>query len=181
MFLYLLKFTAIFSVCYFGTQAVIGVCAPGKYYSQFANKHLDYISALRSSFLHAAKLMTGLFGFETYLPSEYILRVVNGSGIKMVYSCLGIGVLSFWTAFVLANKSNWRRKLIWLLTGLFLLWLINVMRITFLLIANNKHWPMPFFDHHTWFNIIAYILIFFLIWLYNRQEKISLKQSQLRK
>ncbi len=168
---YIIKFAAIFCICYFGTLAMIGLCAPGKYYSAFADRYLDYISALRSSLLHAAKVVSGLFGFETYFVNKYILRVVNGTGIRMVYSCLGFGVMSFWTAFVLANKAEVFNKIAWLFGGLAALWFINVLRITFLLIADNKHWPIPFFDHHTWFNLLAYALIFFLMWLYDRHHK----------
>jgi exosortase/archaeosortase family protein len=132
---------------------------------------------LRASLLHAAKFVAGLLGFETFFVNEYVLRVVNGTGIKMVYSCLGVGVMSFWTAFVVANKAEILNKVLWLFGGLFMLWLINVLRITFLLIADNKHWPIPYFDHHTWFNMLAYILVFLLMYLYDRYHKASLKLS----
>jgi exosortase/archaeosortase family protein len=176
--IYLVKFATIFCLCYFGTLAMIGLCAPGKYYSAFADRYLDYISVLRASLLHSAKLVSGLFGFETFFVNKYILRVVNGTGIKMVYSCLGIGVMSFWTAFVLANRANISGKIKWLFGGLTLPWLINVLRITFLLIADNRGWLIPFFDHHTWFNMVAYVLIFLLIWLYDKQHKIRPATSQ---
>lgn len=175
--IYLLKFATVFCICYFGSLAMIGLCGPGKYYNAFADHYLDYISILRASILHAAKLATGFFGFDTYFVNEYILRIVNGSGIKMVYSCLGIGVMSFWTAFVIANKAQITNKLMWLFGGLLMLWLINVLRITFLLIAGNKHWPIPFFDHHTWFNLLAYTLIFFLMWVYDKSHKTIQKPS----
>ncbi|MEO7801789.1 MAG: hypothetical protein ABIR81_07305 [Ginsengibacter sp.] len=150
---------------------MIGLCAPGKYYSAFADHYLNYIDLLRSSLLNTAKILTGIFGFDTYFVNEYTLRVVNGSGIKMIYSCLGIGVMSFWTAFIIANNEKAGNKLKWLIIGLIMLWTINVLRITFLLIANNKHWPIPFFDHHTWFNFLAYGLIFLLMWLYDKHHK----------
>lgn len=157
-------------------MAMIGLCAPGKYYSPFADNYLNYISLLRASLLNAAKIITGLFGFATYFVNEYTLRVVNGSGIKMIYSCLGFGVMSFWTAFVLAGNQELSSKVKWLIMGLAILWAINVLRISLLLIANNKHWPIPLFDHHTWFNLLAYGLIFLLMWLYDKQYR-TIKKS----
>lgn len=53
-----------------------------------------------------------------------------------------------------------------------MLWLINVLRISLLLIAFDKHWSIPFnMDHHTLFNIVAYILIFGMIWFFDKQQK----------
>jgi exosortase/archaeosortase family protein len=75
-------------------------------------------------------------------------------------------------AFVVANKGRWVKKLIWVVGGLLALWFINTVRITLVLVAINKGWPMPLgIDHHTWFNICAYLLIFLMIWLYDRSFK----------
>ncbi len=115
-------------------------------------------------------MLTELIGYQTYLANQYTLRIVEGSGVKMVYSCLGLGVMSFWTAFVTANTAPLAKKLKWLAFGLGLLWLINVLRITLLLIAATRSWRIPLFEHHTWFNGFAYLLIFVLIWLYDKQH-----------
>jgi len=89
-----------------------------------------------------------------------------------VYTCIGYGVMSFWAAFIIANKSSWLEKIIWVLGGWLAICCINVFRISLLIISQDKHWPMPLgFDHHTWFNIFAYILIFVLIYFYDRSTK----------
>ena len=87
--------------------------------------------------------------------------------------CLGYGVMSFWIAFVVANKGTSIKKLKWLLGGLFLICLINVIRISLLLLAINFHWLTPYFNHHTWFNIIAYLIIFILIYFYDKSFKLD--------
>ena len=171
--LYTIKFIGVFCLCYYGALAVAGLSAPGKYYSPIVDHYFDLVSLLRSSLLYGAKWLVSLFGYETYFANEYILRIVNGSGIKMVYSCLGLGVMSFWVAFVFANNQTWIKKLQWIVGGLFLLWLINVIRISLLLISENGHWKIPWFDHHTWFNIVAYFMIGILIYFYDRSVKIK--------
>jgi exosortase/archaeosortase family protein len=78
-------------------------------------------------------------------------------------------VYSFWIAFVAANKGKLSKKILWIVCGVLALWLINVIRITLFLTSINKGWPMPLgIDHHTWFNIFAYLLIFVMIWMYDR-------------
>jgi exosortase/archaeosortase family protein len=172
---YLLKFAVVFCILYFGTLAVIGLASPESYYSPFVAKYLDYISVLRSSLLHSSKAFLSLFNFQTAFRDRYTLMATHG-GIRMVYTCIGYGVMSFWAAFVLANKGSWKRKLLWTIGGLFALWCINVLRISLLIVALDKKWPMPLgLDHHTWFNIVAYSLIFLMIYLYDRSSPNELK------
>ena len=86
--------------------------------------------------------------------------------------CVGYGVYSFWIAFVAANSGTLGKKIGWIILGVFILWFINVIRITLFLVAINKGWPMPLgINHHTWFNIVAYAMIFILIWLYDRTSE----------
>ncbi len=96
----------------------------------------------------------------------------NANGIRMVYSCIGYGVMSFWAAFIIANTGNMLKKIKWILAGWFAIWCINVLRISLLIISQDKHWPMPLgFDHHTWFNIFAYLLILIMIYFFDRSSK----------
>ncbi len=162
----------VFAVCYYGTLAVIGLAVPGGRYVPFIDKYLDYISWIRSSLLYGSKLLLSAFGVETYKASEYNLRMVNGRGIKIVYSCVGYGLMSFWIAFVVASAGSFAKKAAWIVGGLLFLWLLNISRLSLLLVATNKGWPMPLgWDHHTWFNIFAYLFIFIFMYLFSRQNK----------
>ena len=156
---------------YFGTLAIIGLSTPENQYSSFIATYLNFIDPLRHSLLYGAKGFLSLLGHSAYLFDNYTLAM-QGSGVRMVYSCIGYGVMSFWIAFVVANKGNWKKKLTWIIAGLTDLWCINVLRVALLLLAANKHWTIPFgWDHHTWFNIFAYALIFTLIYFYDRSNK----------
>jgi exosortase/archaeosortase family protein len=166
---------------YFGTLAVIGLSSPESYFSPFVAKYLDYISLLRSSLLHTSKTFLRLFDFNTVFTDKYTLVAAHG-GIRMVYSCIGYGVMGFWAAFVIANKGTLTKKLKWLLAGWVSIWIINVLRISILIVAINKNWAMPLgWDHHTWFNIVAYLLIFILIYFYDRSSKVLHAKSNYPK
>jgi exosortase/archaeosortase family protein len=105
----------------------------------------------------------------------------GGGGVSVVYSCLGFGVMSFWVAFVVANNGSALKKIIWVTAGLFSLWCINVIRISMVLLAANKHWKFPLgLDHHTWFNIVAYLFIFIMMYFYDRsfKENVNPKSSK---
>ncbi|HEV8082405.1 MAG TPA: exosortase/archaeosortase family protein [Chitinophagaceae bacterium] len=172
IWIYLIKFLGVFCVCYFGTLIVIGLAAPGNYYIPFVKKYLDYVSWIKISLLSGTEFLLSLFSIHSHSEPGFLQRINNGRGVIIAMDCVGYGVYSFWIAFVIANKGRFRKKIVWTLLGLLALWFINVIRITLFLLAINKGWPMPLgIDHHTWFNIAAYLLIFFLIWLYDRSFK----------
>ena len=167
--IYVIKFLFIFCFLYFGTIAVIGLCTPSGYYSSFIAHYFNFIDWLRFSLLCASKALLSTIGFTAYIVDKFTLRINNQVGIKMVYSCVGYGVMSFWGALILANKGVTIKKIKWLIGGWLAIWSINILRITLLLIALYNSWQIPFgLDHHTWFNIVAYILIFVLIYFYDR-------------
>lgn len=169
---YFIKFIGAFCILYFGTKFIIGITVPGGYYSPFVARYFDYPGLLRSSLLQGTRLLAALVGFDTFKVDSYVIRIVNGTGVRLVYSCLGYGLLSFWIAFIFANNGSWLKKTAWMLAGCFFIWFINVVRITLVLISNYQHWKTSIsLEHHTLFNITVYIVIFCMIWLFNRSEK----------
>lgn len=169
---YLLKFLLTFCILYYGTIAMIGITSPGGYYSAFADQYLDYVSLLRWLLLHSAGNLLQLMGFDIYLKDVYTIKLQNGSGVHVGYDCIGYGVMIFWAAFIFANQLSVVRKIKWMLGGLLLIFVINVIRITLMLMAVNQHWKSPFnLDNHTWFNIAAYIAIFTMMWFFDRAQK----------
>ena len=169
--IYLLKFIGAFCFIYYGTKAVIGISVPGRYYSPFVHEYLDYISWLRASLLHGSKALLRLSGYPAYLSSNYQLGI-DGVGVRIVYSCLGYGIMSFWLALIFANKGTFTKKLLWMIGGLLCVWLINIARICMMLLVTHKHSEMPLgIDHHTWFNLASYVLIFILMYFFDRSQK----------
>jgi exosortase/archaeosortase family protein len=165
-------FIAIFLVCYFGTLFLTGIAVPGGVYSPFVEKYFNIAAWLRSSLLLASKFLLSIFGTETIRINDYVIRAVGGSGVRIVYACLGFGVMSFWFAYVVANIASLQKKIIWVTGGLLFLWSLNVVRISLVLLAGNMGWHFPFgWDHHTWFNIVAYLAIFAMIYFFEKSLK----------
>lgn len=118
--------------------------------------------------------MLNLFGYESFQKSGTQLRIVGGGGVNVVYTCLGYGVIYFWLAFVFANTGTWKKKTAWMLGGTLALFVINILRLSLVALAAHKRWAYPFgWDHHTWFNIASYGLIFLMIWVYDKSGKMK--------
>ena len=42
------------------------------------------------------------------MPDKFHLFMKDGTGVNIVFSCVGYGVMSFWGAFVIANQGQWK-------------------------------------------------------------------------
>jgi exosortase/archaeosortase family protein len=165
-------FITVFLFCYYGALFLTGITVPGGNYSPFVEKYFDISSWLRSSLIFATKTFVSILGIETIRVDDYVLKAVGGRGVRIVYSCLGFGVMSFWFAYIVANIASLKKKIVWVFGGLLFLWILNVLRISLVLIAGNKGWTFPFgWDHHTWFNIVAYLVIFAMIYFFEKSLK----------
>jgi exosortase/archaeosortase family protein len=172
MVLYCIKFLVLYCFLYYGTRAIIGLSVHPGYYSPLVHDFLDYPSLLRKALMNASKSVLELFGHQTEIISAYRIRMVNGRGVKIVYDCLGIGLFSFWTAFIIANDASFKKKLLFIIGGIAMIFAINVGRIALLVLAANNKFKASFtVNHHAVFNIVAYTLIIVMIFIYDRSEK----------
>ncbi|MES2431352.1 MAG: hypothetical protein V4556_10465 [Bacteroidota bacterium] len=170
---YLTKFILVFCILYYGTIAFIGITsAGGDYYWEFADKYLNYVSWLRYMLMNSSKFFLSLIGFHTNIVNDVWLYSNNGSGVHIGYDCIGYGVIFFWVSFIIANPAPFKRKLKWIIGGIIVIWIINVLRVSLLLLAIHNNWKVFFsINNHTAFNIVAYSAIFTMIYFYDRSEK----------
>jgi len=152
-----LWFIGLFLVFYYFNILFFGLTTPGGLYSPFLAKYLNYIQALRWLLLKCSAFILRCFGFVT-ITNNYELLVAGRGAIKLVYSCLGLGVISFFSAFVLAYPKPRNQKIIFLLSGIFIVQLLNITRLVILALFWNKR-AGEIIDHHTIFNIFIYIVI----------------------
>lgn len=171
---FIIKFLVIFAFLYYGTLAIIGLAAPGGFYIPFVEKYLDYVAGIKNLLMLTTKGILSIFGIKTLFEPNYLIRIVNGRGVYIAMDCVGYGVYSFWIAYMIANDNSFKKKLLWIIGGVILLFFINDIRITLFLLAINKGWAMPLgIDHHTWFNIFAYAAIAIMIYFFEKDNSIS--------
>lgn len=170
--IFLLKVVLLYCLFNYGSKFWIGITAKGNYYNAFCDNYLNYIVWLRLSILKASALICSLLGYDVVIIATTNIHFVNGYGVNMVYSCIGIGILSSWAAFAIAYPTKIKRKIIWLFGGIMAIWFINVLRIVFLLLLINKTKNLNGFSfHHELFNAVAYGLVIIMIYFYLKGDK----------
>jgi len=175
------KFSFMLIVLFYFHIVFNGIVSPeGSYYSPFLANYLNYIAGIRFLILLGTKAILCVLGINSYLESNQIIRIVNGPGVNLWLPCLGLGIISFWFAFVLSHKDTWQRKFWWCSFGLIAISIINCVRIVMLLISLNSNWEEnQSFDHHDLFNLSAYILIYFLVYFYHKTESSSDRSNHI--
>lgn len=166
---FLVKFLLIFLVLYYGTYAFIGLSEKGGYYIALLH-YFDYVSWYRTLLLHAAEHWLLTIGDYVFVQDRFYLNVGGKLRIQLVFGCLGIGVISFWVAFVVADvNSGPKRKWIWVIGGIILITIFNITRIVLLAKALYNHWPLlAKIEHHSLYNYCVYGLVIVMIFLFKR-------------
>jgi len=171
---FLIKFVLLFLLLYYFDIYYFGVTTPGSHYIPFLADHLNYISWLRTLLLKSSAGLLNLMGF-TAITDEFNLLVAGHGILRIVYSCLGLGVISFFAAFVIAFPAKTKSKLWFLPAGIVGIEALNVLRFVLLAIFWNKK-EHHIVDHHTIFNLLIYLIIACTLYFWVRREDKSTPQ-----
>lgn len=154
---FIILFLGLFAAFYYFNIFFFGLTSAGNHYNAFLADHLNYIRGLRYLLLHISAQVLNWLGF-TAICNDYELLVAGHGLIQLVYSCLGLGVMSFFVAFVLAYPKKLKAKLLFLVAGILSIQALNVLRFVLLALFWKKQ-NGRIVDHHTIFNIIIYLII----------------------
>ncbi|RZK42863.1 MAG: hypothetical protein EOO90_05935 [Pedobacter sp.] len=143
----------------------------GRFYNPYIAEHFNYIQWIKSSLIYFSSELIDLFGFYT-VSNESDVMVVNGPHLRVNYSCVGLGVMSFFSAFVIAFPAKLKAKVKLFLIGIVMIYVLNVFRIAGLgvLMGIFKSQRSNFEYHHEIFNAIVYLCIFLLIFFWIKKN-----------
>ncbi len=153
-----------------------------RFYNEYLSAHFNYIQGLKTALIKPATWVIRLFGFYVIHNHRDVL-VVNGPLLRINYSCLGLGVMSFLAAFVLAFPAPWKSTFKMLVIGFISIYMLNIFRIAGLgiLLGLFKSQRHNFTYHHEIFNFLVYICIFIMLYIWIRRNTLLSKASSENK
>lgn len=171
---FIILFLGTFIALYYFNILFIGITTKENLYSNFLDQHLNYIKGLRFILLSLSAQILKWMGYEV-ITSEFTLHALNTGGINVVYSCLGFGVMSFFSAFIIAwPGKSLKNKLLFIPLGLVIIQALNITRFILITLFWRKSVFRGSVDHHTLFNLILYSLLLVLIFYWiNAKNKSS--------
>ncbi|MBB2144084.1 hypothetical protein GM921_01180 [Pedobacter sp. LMG 31464] len=149
------------------------------YYNAYISTHFNYIQGLKTALIVPAVWIIKLFGFYA-IHNEMDVMVVAGPHLRINYSCLGLGVMSFLAAFVIAFPAKLKSKIKLLIYGLMMIYILNMLRIVALgvLLGYFESQRENFAYHHEVFNILVYIIVFILLYYWVKQNNTPIVKSE---
>lgn len=159
---FLIAFLSLFFIFYMFNIIHIAITTPGGYYSAFVDLHLNYISLWRKFSISSTAGILKSLGYLVH-TTPYGLTVKDHSGFKIVYSCLGYGVMSCFAAFVIAFPADITSRIKFLLTGLAGIQALNTLRFVLLGIFYTHKRTI---DHHDLFNYSLYLILAISVYIW---------------
>ena len=153
-----ITFIALFLAFYYFNIGFFSLTSPGSsHYNSFIAENFNYIRLLRHMLLLCTSFLLRCLGFGTVI-NEYQMLVAGRGGIRLVYTCLGLGLMSFFTAFVLSYPKVFKRKVVFLIAGLLVIQALNILRMALVALFWSRK-AQQIIDHHIIFNGIIYVII----------------------
>lgn len=156
-------FTTLFILLYALNLSFIGLTSPTGYYNEFLDTHLNYIRLWRNFNISSSASILRQIGYQVY-TDNYRLHVEGMAGFRIVYSCLGYGILSLFSAFVIAYPKPIKSKFIFLIGGILVFQIFNTLRLVLIALYWKPTTQFLKIDFHDVFNIFIYLL---MIWSVN--------------
>ncbi|WP_259065395.1 exosortase Y [Mucilaginibacter sp. X4EP1] len=167
---FVIWFLVLFVFFYYFNAAFFGITQPGaRHYNAWIADNLNYISVLRTGLIKSSAQVLGWMGFSV-ITNESDLLVVGRGVIRIAYDCLGLGVISFFAAFVIAYPQKRKSKVVFLIAGIVGIELLNIIRFVVLALFWDKQHDR-ILDHHTIFNIFIYLVIAVVLFFWIKQDE----------
>lgn len=112
-------------------------------------------------------------GYDVF-AFDRIVAIGYANGLEIIDGCNGIETFGLFVGFVIAYPGNPLKRLIFIPSGILILYLVNVFRIFFLAIIQYHWYPLFHVVHDFTFNLIFYLVVFALwaVWaIYGKEEE----------
>ena len=116
-FHYFLRFAALFFLFYLSYTFVNAASAPSGIYYPFVEKYLNFPILIRHAVLYTSQLLLSMLGSVTTVVYDRLISQDGFSVLQMAWPCYGLGVKSFWVAFVCSHRIPIKTKVLWSIVG----------------------------------------------------------------
>ena len=172
----ILLFLAIFIFLQEGFYLYVGLTTPGgKLAISFLGRYLNFPYWLTVSVTKSSKFVLEICGYRVQQADPSNIGIAGSRGVTIAWGCLGIGAMSLWLAFIVAHRYLLLSiKLKWIFTGLALIFMINIIRITMIALSNHYNWHyVRAFNAHNSFNMLTYLAIVIMMAVFVKKYKKS--------
>lgn len=103
------------------------------------------------------------FGADIFTVNR-IIGIGEYPGIQVVDGCNGISAIGLFIGFILAYPGDWKSRISFSIVGVGVIYLVNIVRITVLVIT-QKEWPQFFDFTHDYSTTAIFYIVIFILWM----------------
>jgi exosortase/archaeosortase family protein len=164
---FIILFIGTYLILNYFNEFYIGITSKGGLYVPFLDEHLNYIKWWRSFSIESTAKILRYLG-HTVLTNEIQLKVIGRAGFRLVYSCLGYGIMSAFVAFCISFPSPFKSRFGFIIMGLIWIQIANIARFVLISLYWKRYNTFFGLDHHTLFNTLIYLLLAICCYLWIR-------------
>lgn len=149
------------------------------YLRSYENNRVDGITAnvsgLSEKFLRLSDEQTRMVKDER---GEYFLVIYNNNYLgRIIEGCNAVSVIILFVSFIVAFSTTIKPTLLYMLAGSVLIYVLNILRIGFIIMILNKFPEYEHIIHGVIFPLIIYGIVFLLwfLWIYKFSKHASEK------
>ncbi len=119
--------------------------------------------------------LLSLLGWDVDVSGR-VLTCVGNRGIEIQNGCNGLNLLGVYGGFIFAYPGDWKKRLIFLSTGLLVLFFANILRIAFFAVFNAnipQYWDVAH-DYSSYIFFYPIVLSFWYLWTVISDQKHTL-------
>lgn len=146
----------------------------------FINGYFEFY-LWRGFIINSSQKILELFGYDAITDSKYLIG--NNGSVSLERGCLGIKLMFLFASLVYLTSNKKHRGWGFIMIGLIILNVINIIRVLLLFIHVNMYGVYNLaIDHHTLYNYIVYFIVF-ILWLvwFEKYLDIRKKKSNVTK
>lgn len=103
------------------------------------------------------------FDYDVYTAGR-LIGMEEAPGILLVDGCTGISAIGLFIGFVIAYPGQWIPRLSYIVIGIGIIYLVNIIRIGVLVVAQVQ-WPEFFSFTHDYSTTAIFYLVIFALWV----------------
>lgn len=102
-------------------------------------------------------------GYDIYATGR-LIGIQESAGIYLADGCSGIAAMGLFVGFVIAYPGAWIPRIAFILAGMGIIYLVNIIRNITLVIAQVQ-WPEMFDVTHDYSTTAIFYLVIFVLWM----------------
>lgn len=105
-----------------------------------------------------------MLDYETIL-TERVISIVGSRGVEVQGPCMGFNIFSVFIALIISfpNKATFLQKGLFILAGILAIHLLNIFRVTALVLSKKYNYEFGI-NHHDLYNFIIYAFVIYLFY-----------------